>query len=122
MCEGIVSLLTTTRTTEPALIIPGEPVPKDGTYSQNRFRQAETRIAWLATNKWRRCRRCRIVLTIRSYLGTRRRGALPDLECLIRTVKGALRGVLYLEEEQVDNLDVKKSLQQDNPRTEIEWV
>ena len=122
MCEGIVSLLTTTRTTEPALIIPGEPVPKDGTYSQNRFRQAETRIAWLATNKWQRCRRCRIVLTIRSYLGTRRRGALPDLERLIRTVKGALRGVLYLEEEQVDNLDVKKSLQQDNPRTEIEWV
>lgn len=112
-------------------VVPGEPVPKararivrrgefTTAFTPQRTRDAEDEIGWA----WRDANRGVAAMVgrvgLRCTFYTAKKEPTSDLDNLVKTVKDALNELAYVDDRQVDELQVKRILEADDPRTVID--
>lgn len=104
-------------------VVEGDPLPKERprvvnghTYTPDRTRTAETKIAAVAKMHHVRPTVAPVRLIVAFYRASKRR---CDLDNLVKLVQDALNGIAWVDDEQIVDLAASKRLDRDRPRTDI---
>jgi len=108
------------------ITIPGNPIPKGRprvvkgrVFTPRRTRDYERLVSQYAALKWtREPTRARLFVSMRFYRETAHR---CDLSNLVKSVEDGLQGIVFVDDEQIDELHIRREVDRDNPRVEV-WV